>query len=75
MIGPVKKISKRKGAIRHSAWRTKVIKKLVKKTQICSCNHCGEPKLYHRVCASCGFYRGQQILTIKTKSSDNVVEA
>jgi len=25
-----------------------------------SCPNCGTPKLPHRVCPSCGFYRGKQ---------------
>ena len=29
------------------------------------CKQCGEPARPHRVCPSCGFYKGRQILTIK----------
>ena len=29
------------------------------------CDQCGEPKQAHRVCPSCGFYKGRQIITIK----------
>ena len=34
--------------------------------QLTFCNHCGEPKQTHRVCMSCGHYRGRQILAIHT---------
>lgn len=28
------------------------------------CDHCGELKLRHRLCESCGVYRGRQIVQI-----------
>ncbi|MBN1946094.1 MAG: 50S ribosomal protein L32 [Bradymonadales bacterium] len=28
------------------------------------CDHCGTPKLPHRVCQECGRYRGRQVLRI-----------
>ena len=28
------------------------------------CEACGELKLRHRVCMSCGFYRGVQVLSV-----------
>lgn len=27
-----------------------------------SCKNCGEPKLMHRVCMKCGFFRGLNVL-------------
>lgn len=27
-----------------------------------TCSNCGEPKLPHRICGNCGFYRGEQVL-------------
>jgi large subunit ribosomal protein L32 len=29
------------------------------------CNNCGELKLPHRVCPSCGFYRGKQVVSVE----------
>ncbi|NLL42000.1 MAG: 50S ribosomal protein L32 [Firmicutes bacterium] len=29
------------------------------------CPNCREPKLPHRVCLSCGTYKGRQVVTIK----------
>ena len=26
------------------------------------CDHCGQPKLPHRACPSCGYYRGRQVI-------------
>lgn len=30
------------------------------------CPNCGNPKLPHRVCPKCGFYRGRQVLEVTT---------
>jgi len=32
-----------------------------------SCGQCGEPVQAHRVCPSCGHYKGRQVLTIKSQ--------
>ena len=74
MIGPKKKRSIRKKHIRNSAWKDSVMKKLHARTQIVSCDHCGAPKMAHRVCKSCGWYAGRQVLTVKSSSS-KVLEA
>ncbi|MEM6795875.1 MAG: 50S ribosomal protein L32 [Acidobacteriota bacterium] len=29
------------------------------------CDSCGEPKLPHRVCPSCGSYRGRDVIEVK----------
>ena len=29
------------------------------------CSHCGAPTMPHRVCASCGFYKGKQVIAAK----------
>jgi large subunit ribosomal protein L32 len=29
------------------------------------CDNCGEPKQSHRVCLSCGTYRGRQLLLVR----------
>ena len=26
------------------------------------CNNCGSPKVMHRACESCGYYRGRQVI-------------
>ncbi|MDP3888657.1 MAG: 50S ribosomal protein L32 [bacterium] len=31
------------------------------------CPNCGEPKRSHSACLKCGFYRGKQVIKIKTK--------
>ncbi len=38
----------------------------VSMTNLNGCSNCGEPKRSHRVCMSCGHYRGRQVLAIHT---------
>jgi len=32
------------------------------------CPNCGAPQVAHRVCESCGFYKGKQIVKVKQAS-------
>ncbi|MCL5054606.1 MAG: 50S ribosomal protein L32 [Firmicutes bacterium] len=36
--------------------------------QLMECPRCHEAKLSHRVCASCGYYKGREVLKIKEKA-------
>ncbi len=54
---------------------TRQMKKLTKRTAISTCTNCKQPKRTHRVCAACGYYGDKQVLTIKTKSSEQIVDA
>ena len=74
MIAPKKKISKAKGASRHSTRQGLQMKKLAARTQVHKCANCGQEKLMHRVCPHCGRYKGTQIITIKTKKQE-ILEA
>lgn len=38
----------------------------VQSTSPSACPKCGALRLSHRVCGSCGYYRGRQVLTIET---------
>ena len=29
-----------------------------------TCDNCGEPKLPHRVCTSCGHYKGREVIEV-----------
>lgn len=52
MANPKRRHSKQRTATRRSHHR-------VEQKNIAACNNCGSPKLSHRVCPECGFYRGQ----------------
>lgn len=58
MAVPKRKTSKSKTASR----KAQNMKKPVSRAS--SCAQCGAPKLSHRVCPSCGYYNGRQVLTV-----------
>lgn len=41
----------------------------LKKPNLSPCPHCKMPRLPHRVCPSCGMYRGRQVITLKTREA------
>ena len=55
---------------RHSNTRSRLRRAhdFLKLKSIGSCPQCGAATLPHRVCTQCGYYRGKQMLTIKTKA-------
>ena len=36
---------------------------------VAKCENCGEIKLSHRVCKSCGVYRGKEVVKIETEEA------
>ncbi|NOY74807.1 MAG: 50S ribosomal protein L32 [Kiritimatiellaeota bacterium] len=58
MAVPKRKTSKMKSRQRKAANRYKGV-------QVNKCSECGAPVVSHRVCPSCGMYKGKQVLTIK----------
>jgi large subunit ribosomal protein L32 len=57
MAQPKKKTSNSKQWTRRSQWKAKV-------PNLTTCTHCHSKMLPHTVCASCGHYRGQQVLAV-----------
>jgi large subunit ribosomal protein L32 len=39
-----------------------------------NCNNCGAPKLSHRVCGECGFYKGKQVIVVKRRELAPAIE-
>lgn len=37
--------------------------------QASKCSNCGQMVMRHRICPSCGFYRGRQVVTVIVKES------
>ncbi len=57
MAVPKRKTSKaRRDKRRASSYRLKTYATNV-------CPNCGEPKLPHRVCGACGFYKGKEVIS------------
>lgn len=73
MIEPKKKHSIARKRTRHSTWQTLNIKRILKKASLATCTNCNGVRLNHRVCPSCGYYNGKQIMTIKTKKDNSTV--
>lgn len=61
MALPKRKTSKRKVRVRRAAHAAKVDFVALGK-----CSQCGAPKRLHRICPSCGYYKGKQVLSIET---------
>jgi large subunit ribosomal protein L32 len=40
-----------------------------------ACSHCGEPTIPHRVCKSCGHYRGKSVIEIKEDAAPEADQA
>lgn len=74
MATPRKKISIHKRHMRHSTWLRINLTRLDNTVAMTKCQNCTKYRLAHRVCGHCGFYRGKQVLTIKTKGP-KVVDA
>ncbi|PIQ88566.1 MAG: 50S ribosomal protein L32 [Candidatus Omnitrophica bacterium CG11_big_fil_rev_8_21_14_0_20_42_13] len=48
--------------------RKKRTHKKIKATLLSVCPQCKQPKLSHRICPTCGYYKGRQVIEIKDKS-------
>ncbi len=57
MAVPKKRTSKQRKRKRRTHYKAEAAS-----TQ--SCDRCGDPKLPHRVCPSCGYYRGEQVVEV-----------
>lgn len=75
MIWPRKKISIRKSSIRHSKWEQLTLKKLTNVTNLVKCKDCWKFKLSHRVCPHCWFYAWKQIIIVKQRWKQTVIES
>jgi len=57
-IGPKSKVSKARRNSRRANWK-------LDKPAVMECPRCHEVKLPHRVCKSCGYYNGRQVVEVK----------
>ena len=58
---------------RHSNTRTRLRRAhdFLKIKSLSSCPQCHIPMLPHRVCPACGYYRGRQVVVMKSKEEKN----
>ncbi|MGH7586629.1 MAG: 50S ribosomal protein L32 [Gemmatimonadales bacterium] len=59
MAVPKRKLSKSRKRLRRGGQ----VRNTTMATQ--ACPRCGSPKLPHRVCADCGYYRGQKRIEVE----------
>ena len=55
MAVPKRRHSSTRGRKRRTNWKLKA-------PTISSCSHCSSPKQPHRVCPSCGWYDGEEVI-------------
>lgn len=60
MALPKQKHSKTRGRKRRTHWK-------LHPASLANCPQCKQPKLSHKVCPTCGYYNGKQVLEIKVK--------
>ncbi|HUF50284.1 MAG TPA: 50S ribosomal protein L32 [Longimicrobiales bacterium] len=58
MAVPKRKVSKQRRRKRRGAMKAEVV-------ATNKCPKCGDPKVSHRVCPTCGTYRGRQVLEVE----------
>lgn len=59
MAQPKRRWSKARTHSKRSTWK-------LEDPQASSCPQCHEPRLPHRVCKSCGFYDGKEVLKVES---------
>ncbi|HEV8323667.1 MAG TPA: 50S ribosomal protein L32 [Myxococcota bacterium] len=64
MAVPKKKKSRAQTAVRRSAWGA-----TLRAGSYVACPKCNEPMQPHRVCPSCGQYRGRQVVEKETSEA------
>ena len=62
MAVPKKRRSKSRKRTHRSLWKIAV-------PTMVTCKNCGELHIAHRVCTSCGYYKGVPVIQIKQKVS------
>jgi len=59
MPNPKRRHSKERGRLRRTFYK-------VHENNLSICPQCGKSKLPHLVCCHCGYYKGRQVVEIKT---------
>ncbi|MFH1790741.1 MAG: 50S ribosomal protein L32 [Candidatus Omnitrophota bacterium] len=59
MPNPKRRHSKERGRLRRTHYK-------LKRHTLAKCAQCGKLKMPHKVCPHCGYYKGKQVIEIKT---------
>lgn len=68
---PKKQQANSQSSRRYKAFQNKTRKRLVNATALSTCDKCGESKMTHTACASCGYYKGRMVID-KSKGMDKI---
>ncbi len=60
MAVPKRRHSKARGAKRRTHWK-------INGPGLVACPQCHQPKMQHRICPNCGFYRGREVIAEEAK--------
>lgn len=63
MALPKRKFSRSRRDKRKAGWFR------LKSPQLSLCSNCQKPRLAHKACPHCGYYRGRPVLIISTKET------
>ena len=58
---------------RYKAFQNKARKRLLQTTSITKCDKCGEARLSHTACPSCGYYKGRVVID-KSREMDKITK-
>jgi large subunit ribosomal protein L32 len=57
---PKKKHSRARRAGRAAHFR-------IRRPSFAECQNCGSPKLPHRMCRACGYYKGREVISVEAE--------
>lgn len=60
MANPKRRTTKSRRDSRRSQWKLTL-------PSITECPQCHEPRLPHRACPSCGYYKGREVIKVKAE--------
>ncbi len=66
MAVPKQRTSGSKRRSRHAQWKNKL-----ENPAVSQCDNCGSFGRPHRVCMSCGYYRGRKVLDLSGKRAES----
>ena len=59
---PKKQQANSQSSRRYKTYQNKARKRLLQQTAISKCGQCGEARLAHTACNSCGYYKGRVVI-------------
>lgn len=70
---PKKQQANSQSSRRYKDFQNKARKRLLKATTLSKCDKCGEARLAHTACSSCGYYKGRVVID-KSKEMDKITK-